>query len=94
MATTAATSPARHGAAPLHDEFLGELLVALQAAKAGDRARLSTRRSGLMGEVARAFNDLADTPTKLNRELARVSRAVGRDGRIGERVRIDQMAGH
>ena len=98
MAATAAAVAARsaasgNGSVDPHDEFLRELLSALRDAKAGDRIRLSTRRTGLMGEVARAFNDLADTPTRLNRELARVARAVGRDGRIGERVRIEQMAG-
>ncbi|MGH9280440.1 MAG: HAMP domain-containing protein, partial [Acidimicrobiales bacterium] len=89
MAATA-TVTAATGA---HDEFLQELLGAMRDARAGDHVRMSTRRSGLMGEVARAFNDLADTPARLNKELGRVARAVGRDGRIGERVHIEQMAG-
>ncbi|MGH9224829.1 MAG: HAMP domain-containing protein, partial [Acidimicrobiales bacterium] len=87
------TAPSGNGAGSPHDDFLRELLGALQAAKAGERVRLSARRGGLPAEVARAFNELSDTRARLNQELGRVVRAVGRDGRIGERMRVDGMVG-
>ena len=38
---------------------LQELLVALRAAKRGERGlRIDARRPGIMGELARAFNEL------------------------------------
>src|SRR5262245_60822557 len=104
MSTTQASAmprPSRKAAAgddqPVSERderFLQELLVALAAAKAGDQVvRLSTRRSGLAGEVARAFNELVDQNTRLSDEVTRVAREVGTEGKLGGQARIRGVSG-
>ncbi|MHB8436307.1 MAG: HAMP domain-containing protein, partial [Acidimicrobiales bacterium] len=68
---------------------LRELLSALMAARAGDfSVRLPARTGRLMGEIGAAFNGLIEMNARSNRELARVARRVGRDGRMTERMTI------
>jgi HAMP domain-containing protein/CheY-like chemotaxis protein/signal transduction histidine kinase len=68
---------------------LQELLNALRAVRRGEHGvRLSTRKSGIVGELGRAFNELAEMPERTTKELLRVSAAVGRDGKLSERARI------
>ena len=77
-----------------NDRLLAELLEALRAATAGQiDVRLSTRRQGMGKDVARAFNDFMDLSTRYNKELVRVSRAVGRDGRTTERIDMGPVQG-
>jgi HAMP domain-containing protein/signal transduction histidine kinase/ActR/RegA family two-component response regulator len=77
------------------DEFLLDLLRVLEAVKAGEtETRLGGRRSGLEGDVARAFNEVVGMRSRINRELGRVARAVGRDGRIGERMSLPEARGY
>jgi len=92
------TRPARarpDGEAPdSGDAFLAELLRSLTAVRAGDPGvRLSARRAGLAGEVAKAFNELVSIQGQLTKELQRVGRVVGRDGRMTERVALRAAAG-
>jgi signal transduction histidine kinase/HAMP domain-containing protein len=75
------------------ERFLHDLLAALTAAKAGEGTLLSTRTSGLAGEVVRAYNELVDQNTRLSRELARVARVVGQEGRMTERVQPGPVSG-
>ena len=73
---------------------LRELLQALKSAYAGDLdARMATGQPGLMGEVAEAFNKLADRRDKLGTELSRVARVIGREGRMTERVSLPRAGG-
>ena len=76
------------------DAVLHEILEALIALGNGElTVRLPARRRGSAGEVARAFNRVADLNSRLGKELARVGRAVGREGRLTERVGIDGASG-
>src|SRR6266545_4387703 len=75
------------------EQFLHDLLAALTAAKAGESTLLSTRASGVAGEVVRAYNELVDQNTRLSRELARVARVVGQEGRMTERVQPGPVSG-
>jgi signal transduction histidine kinase/HAMP domain-containing protein len=75
------------------ERFLQDLLVALTAAKAGEATRLDTRKPGLTGEVARAYNDLLDQNTRFSRELARVAKVVGQEGRMTVRVQLGNPTG-
>ncbi|HZD02114.1 MAG TPA: HAMP domain-containing protein [Actinomycetes bacterium] len=75
------------------ERFLQDLLAALTAAKAGESTLLSSRAPGLVGEVVRACNDLVDQNTRLSRELARVARVVGQEGRMTERVQPGPVSG-
>jgi HAMP domain-containing protein/signal transduction histidine kinase/DNA-binding response OmpR family regulator len=73
---------------------LSELLRALKAATDGDfSVRLSERKSGQLGEVARAFNQLVERNAQATKELARVGRLVGREGKMGERVVLTDARG-
>jgi len=75
--------------------FLEELLRALVAAKQGDgRARLSTRRAGIVGEISRAFNDLVEQQDLFTDEISRIARVVGREGRSTERLRTKRALGN
>jgi signal transduction histidine kinase/HAMP domain-containing protein len=75
------------------ERFLQDLLAALTAARAGETLRLDTRRHGLPGEVARAYNDLLDQNTRFSRELSRVAKVVGQEGRMTVRVQLPNSTG-
>ncbi|HET9732090.1 MAG TPA: HAMP domain-containing protein [Acidimicrobiales bacterium] len=69
------------------EAFMHELLDAMRDVRAGDfSVRLRSRRTGLVGEISAAFNELVEMNARSNRELARVARQVGRDGRMTERM--------
>ena len=55
--------------------------------------RLPERRAGLIGQIGAAFNDLADTHARMTKELVRVSRVIGREGRMTERVTLPSATG-
>jgi HAMP domain-containing protein len=66
---------------------LEQLLAALNAARDGDfRLRLSVRGKGMSAELNRAFNELADRREALSKEIGRVGRVIGREGRMTERA--------
>ena len=90
-ASAAEGDTAANGGAP-SARALDELLRALNAAAAGDFAvRLPSRYGGVMGELADAYNRMAEGQQRASKELARVGRAVGRDGRIAERAVAEQV---
>jgi HAMP domain-containing protein len=79
---------------PVDEAFLGVLLVAMRQARTGDfSVRLRSRRGGLAGEIGTAFNELIEMNARSNRELARVARQVGRDGRMTERMDLPDVGG-
>src|SRR3989442_59876 len=58
-----------------------QLLAALRAASAGDfDLRLDEGEGGLAGELAKAYNELADRRSSFADELQRVARVVNREG--------------
>ena len=76
------------------NEQLEELLVALEALRDGDfNARLSSRRRGLVGEIATVLNTVLDTSNRMTKELTRVSRVIGREGRMTERFKLPGAKG-
>src|SRR3954452_8479835 len=83
------------GAAAAADESaLNELLRALRAATDGDfSVRLPERRATLMGQIGAAFNDLVERNAKATKELARIGRLVGREGRMTERFAMSEARG-
>src|SRR5213079_2352973 len=56
--------------------------------------RLPARGRGLGAELNRAFNELAARRESLSKEVARVGRVIGREGRLTERARLDGATGH
>jgi HAMP domain-containing protein/signal transduction histidine kinase/CheY-like chemotaxis protein len=70
------------------------ILGALRALKRGDfNVQLPSDLEGTDGEIADAFNEVVGLNRSLCKEVTRVRRAVGRDGRIGERAKLGNASG-
>ncbi|MFC1442031.1 HAMP domain-containing protein [Streptacidiphilus sp. N1-10] len=68
---------------------LRKLLAALTAMRDGNfRRRMTVPGDSVMAEVAAVFNEIAERNQHLTGELARVRRAVGREGRLSERLEV------
>jgi len=67
--------------------------TALEALHRGEFSFRLRPRDGVSREVAEAFNDLAERLDHSALELARITRVVGRDGEMGERMRMDGLRG-
>ncbi len=83
----------RPASSPVDEAFLQDLLAALHQARSGDFTVRLRRRQGLAGELGAAFNELVEMNARSNRELARVARQVGRDGRMTERMELADAGG-
>src|SRR4051812_40100276 len=91
---TAASSGNGSTNGSVDDGPLRDLLDALLAVKEGNfSVRLPERRSTLMGQIGAAFNDLVEMNAKSTKELARIGRLVGREGRMTERFSLGQAPG-
>src|SRR3989441_894810 len=70
------------------------LLKTLLAFKKGDfSARLPGDWTGEAGKIADTFNDIIELSDRTARELERVSRVVGKEGKIMHRAAVPQAAG-
>ena len=69
------------------------IITALEALQRGEFNFRLRPRDGVSREMAEAFNDLAERLDHTALELARVTRVVGRDGEMGERMRMDGLRG-
>nr|WP_306266191.1 HAMP domain-containing protein [Pararhizobium sp. IMCC3301] len=71
-----------------------QLLAALRGFRRGDfSTRLPESFTGTDGEIAEAFNDVVSQNQALTNELARLQKSFGRDGRTGERAKLDNVSG-
>ncbi len=70
------------------------VLNALTAVKNGDfSVRLPMHWTGVNGKIADTFNEVVSQNDLITKELERVSRAVGREGKIGQRAALGNGAG-
>jgi len=70
------------------------LLRALSAFRRGDfTVRLPDDWTGIGGKIADAFNGVIDTNHRMARELDRLSRVVGKQGKIAERGALSEAPG-
>jgi signal transduction histidine kinase/HAMP domain-containing protein len=84
--TTAAAAPDEGPSGDLDQTLVLESLAAIRN---GDfSVRLPGTWTGLAGKIADTLNDVASANQVLEGELARVSHAVGREGRLSERVAL------
>src|SRR5437879_4096193 len=75
-------------------ENLERLLSALIALKKGDfSVRLPVSWTGLQGKVADTFNDVIELNERMAAELERMSRVVGKEGKISQRASIGEVSG-
>ena len=89
-----ADDPAGNGDAKLDERALEDLLQAMQRTVDGDfSTKLRARRTDIVGDLQRAFNALQDRNAAMSRELARVGRVVGREGRMTERASLVNVEG-
>src|SRR4051794_28943154 len=69
-----------------------QLLTALMAFKRGDfSARLPEHWNGISGKIADTFNTVIATNQRMARELERIGRVVGKEGRITQRASIGEV---
>src|SRR6266852_6046082 len=70
------------------------LLTALTALKKGKPGvRLPVEWTGVAGKVADAFNEVVELNERMSQELARLSRVVGKEGKIGQRFSLGDVGG-
>ena len=75
------------------DEMI-TLLHALTALREGQSGvRLPSQWTGIAGKVADAFNDVVSVNEKMTSELSRLSRAVGKEGKLSQRLAINNVDG-
>ena len=83
-----------NGAATLAESDLADLLSALSAARDGDFSqRLKPKSNGAMAEIAGALNALLERNDEMSRELVRVGKIIGREGRMTERAELGGAGG-
>src|SRR5688572_3777950 len=77
-----------------HEEFMKQLVVALDAVKDGDfTMHLPSNWTGLEGKVADSLNSIATRMQRFNHGLLRLRRHVGEEGKISERLPIGDAVG-
>jgi hypothetical protein len=70
------------------------ILNALITLKKGDfSVRLPMEWIGVAGKVADTFNDVADQMEHSTGDLSRISRVVGKEGKLGERLSSGEVSG-
>ena len=73
---------------------MASLLSALLALKKGKQGvRLPVEWTGIAGRVADAFNDVVELNERMASELARLSRTVGEEGKLGKRLSVGDVDG-
>src|SRR3982075_2095696 len=76
------------------DQFSKQLLSAMLSLRDGDFAvRLPAELVGLNGKIADTFNDIAAVSERRARETARVSVAVGKEGKLKQRMTVPGVVG-
>ena len=89
---TAAPPSPRRGLSPSTD--LHDLLGVLEALRGGDfSARLTSDHDGALGRIAAVVNDIAAGNESMARQLERIGKAVGEQGRTRQRVKFGLSAG-
>src|SRR5438045_3815131 len=70
------------------------LLTALTALLKGQPGvRLPVEWTGVAGKVADAFNEVVEQNERMANELARLSRVVGKEGRLSQRANLGDVSG-
>ncbi|MDR3616911.1 MAG: HAMP domain-containing protein [Candidatus Obscuribacterales bacterium] len=71
-----------------------QLLKALRQMARGDfDVRLPLEETGIAGEIAAAFNNVAELNSNLRGELERIGDVVGKQGKIGQKASIGEASG-
>jgi HAMP domain-containing protein len=86
--------PPGNGAVRNEPEYARDILQAMLALRDGDLSqRLPAGWSGVFGKIADAFNDVAAINDRRVRENQRVCQAVGKEGKLKQRMNVPGVAG-
>src|SRR5580693_6293631 len=78
----------------LHSSEMTDLLSALVSLRRGDfTVRLPEAWIGVAGKVADTFNEVVELNQRMARELDRLSRVVGKEGKITQRASLGDVSG-
>jgi HAMP domain-containing protein/signal transduction histidine kinase/CheY-like chemotaxis protein len=66
-------------------------LISLRKGKSG--VRLPAEWTGVAGKVADAFNEVVELNERMAEELARLSRVVGKEGKLSQRLNLTEQQG-
>jgi HAMP domain-containing protein/signal transduction histidine kinase/CheY-like chemotaxis protein len=73
---------------------MAALLTALTALRKGDaHVRLPLEWTGVAGKVADAFNEVVEMNARLAHELGRLSKSVGKEGKLSKRLDLGNVDG-
>ena len=76
------------------DGFSRQLLTSLLEFRDGNfEVRMPSDLPGVSGKIADTFNDIVSVSDRRAKEVARVSRMVGREGKINERLSLTGIVG-
>src|SRR5712691_5295771 len=76
------------------DQFSRQLLSAMLSFRDGNlTARMPSDLTGVSGKIADAFNDIVALSERRVQETARVSRAVGKEGKLKQRMAVPGAMG-
>src|SRR5579863_3573176 len=91
MKPSAAIQATRNGS---KTKDTNRLLNTLVAFKRGNfSVRMPVNETGIAGKIADTLNDILELNEKMVSEFARISRAVGKDGKINQRASIGSVTG-
>src|SRR5689334_7516352 len=93
MATATASAPAeRHSNG--EQPFTNELLAAMISFRNGDfGVRMPLNLLGVEGKIADTFNNIVTFSERRARETVRVSRSVGKEGKLKQRMIVPEALG-
>ncbi|WP_425469460.1 HAMP domain-containing protein [Paraburkholderia azotifigens] len=69
------------------------VLAALTSLQKGEAASLPAEWTGVHGKVAHVFNDVVEQNVRISEELGRLSKVVGKEGRLNERAALPYARG-
>ena len=93
-AAAVAVAPSRNGGPENGVPFSNQLLMAMLSFRDGDFAvRMPSTLTGVDGKIADAFNDIVSFSERRARETVRVSRSVGKEGKLKERMIVPEGIG-
>src|ERR1019366_1391158 len=80
---------------PMTHEFDAKsMLTALTALKKGEfSVRMPTEWTGLAGKVADTFNEVVELNQRMAKEFERISRVVGKEGKLTQRANLGDVTG-
>jgi HAMP domain-containing protein/signal transduction histidine kinase/DNA-binding response OmpR family regulator len=91
MKSSPAIPTSRNGSKTRETNTLLNVLVAFK--RGNFSVRMPVNEIGVPGKIADTLNDILELNEKMVSEFARISRAVGKDGKISQRASIGSVAG-